>query len=234
MKKLPILLSVPHAGYQVPPEAAAYSRLTADEIVADGDEGAADVYDLKEHVTGFVTTEIARAIVDVNRAEDDRSPDGVVKTATCWLVPVYSTFPPPSVVETLLERYYRPYHARLAALAETACLGVDCHTMAAVGPPVGPDPGAERPRVCLADGDGVTLPSRWMSALVACFTEAFGEAAAANQPFRGGYIIRAHHHEMPWVQLELSRPGFLSNEEKRTRVLRALQEFCSNIPSNPG
>jgi N-formylglutamate amidohydrolase len=50
--------------------------------VADGDEGAAEIYDLKDHAAEFVTTDIARAIVDLNRAEDDRRPDGVVIAVT--------------------------------------------------------------------------------------------------------------------------------------------------------
>ncbi|MGD8376962.1 MAG: N-formylglutamate amidohydrolase, partial [Acidobacteriota bacterium] len=107
--KLPLLLSVPHAGLKVPPEAAPYCVLEPDAIVADGDEFARPIYALEDEVEAFVTTEIARAIVDLNRPEDDRRPDGVVKTHTCWNVPVYRPFPPDDVIETLLECYYRPY-----------------------------------------------------------------------------------------------------------------------------
>ena len=39
--RLPILLSVPHAGLRVPAEAEPYCCLARDEIIADGDEGAA-------------------------------------------------------------------------------------------------------------------------------------------------------------------------------------------------
>lgn len=221
--KLPILLSIPHAGRQIPPEAVPYCQLTSEEIAADGDEGAAEFYNIKEHVAAFVTTEIARAIVDMNRAEDDRHTDGVVKTHTCWNVPVYHTFPPPEVVERLLERYYHPYHAQLTALATAVRLGIDCHTMAPVGPPVAPDPGAERPRVCLSDREGVSLPPGWLDALASCFTAAFDASVALNQPFHGGYTIRAHCHEIPWVQLEVSRAPFLSNADKSHRTLKALR-----------
>ena len=140
--RLPLLLSVPHAGLSVPPEAQPNCILTPKEIEADGDVGAAEIYDLESDVTAFLTTDIARAIVDLNRAEDDRQKDGVVKTHTCWDVPVYDPFPSEQIIEALLEGYYRPYHARLRELATTGVrLGVDCHTMAAEGPPVGPDPG---------------------------------------------------------------------------------------------
>jgi formiminoglutamase len=234
--RLPVLLSVPHAGLRVPPEAETFCRLTTSQIMADGDEGAAEVYDLKDYVAEFVTTDVARTIVDLNRKEDDRRPDGVVKTETCWGVPVFGRFPPEPVVEQLLDRYYRPYHRRLSvAVPAGVRLCVDCHTMAAVGPPISPDPGEERPHVCLGNGDrdgsgnGLTLPKGWTGHLLGSFRTAFGAAVTTNRPFSGGYITRYHGRERPWVQVELSRAPFMSNEEKRLSVLRALTDFCQKV-----
>ena len=83
---LPLLLSVPHAGVEVPAEAEAHCILTPAQIAADGDEGAAEIYALADKVEGHITTHVARAIVDLNRAPDDFGPDGVVKTRTCWVI----------------------------------------------------------------------------------------------------------------------------------------------------
>lgn len=225
---LPLLLSVPHAGLRVPDEAAPHCILTERQIAHDGDEGAAAIYDLRTLVAEFATTDIARAIVDLNRAEDDRRADGVVKTYTCWNEPVYSRPLDDSLIEALLARYYRPYHAGLAKLAGSGViLGIDCHTMAAKGPPIGPDPGAERPWICLSHGDG-TCSAAWMDSLADCFAAAFEHDVSINHPFRGGYITRAHAAEMPWVQLELSRGDFLSNAEKRVRIERALRAWCTS------
>lgn len=219
---LPLLISVPHAGLRVPAEVEASCRLTVDQIVEDGDEHAAAIYDVADQVTSYITTDVARAIVDLNRAEDDRRPDGVVKTHTCFNVPVYHEPLSENTIEQLLTRYYRPYHERLRQLATPAVrLAVDCHTMLAVGPPIGPGAGIARPHVCLSHGDG-TCPDEWMDALAASFEEQFGDNVSVNDPFRGGYITRTHAAEMPWVQLELSRAPFASNAEKRQRVLDAL------------
>jgi formiminoglutamase len=219
---LPIALSVPHAGLEVPADVAALCALTPAEIAQDGDEGAAEVYALSAEVAAFATTGVARAIVDLNRAEDDRRKDGVVKTHTCWDVPVYRVFPSSDQIEGLLAAHHRPYHARLTAMAALgARLAVDCHTMAAVGPPVAPDPGAHRPWVCLSHANG-TCPAAWMAALVRCFEAEFGPNVRVNDPFQGGYITRTHAAEMPWVQLELSRAPFAPDAEKRRRVLAAL------------
>ena len=45
---------------------------------------AAAIYcPLEQYVGAFVTIDIARAIVDLNQAEDDFRKDGVIKTHTC-------------------------------------------------------------------------------------------------------------------------------------------------------
>ncbi|MGB7061327.1 MAG: N-formylglutamate amidohydrolase [Candidatus Zixiibacteriota bacterium] len=222
---LPLLISVPHAGLKVPPEVKELCALTEEQIVEDGDEGAAEIYSLQEEVASFVTTHIARAIVDLNRAEDDRRADGVVKTHTIWEVPVYREPLSDESVETLLARYHRPYHQQLSTLAKKAKLGVDCHTMAAVGPPVASDAGKQRPLLCLSNGDG-TCPDTWLKQLAECFERAFQVEVSTNFPFKGGHVIRSHAHELAWVQVELSRAPFLSNDQKRSCILKALTGWC--------
>jgi formiminoglutamase len=225
--KLPLLVSVPHAGLRVPTEVEACFALTPDQIIADGDEGAAEVYELESEVVAFVTTDIARAIVDCNRAEDDRRADGVVKTHTCWNVPVYRAFPSERVIESLLATYHRPYHRKLSECAsEEVLLGVDCHTMAEHGPPIGPDQGCERPHVCISNADG-TCRADWVESLARSLECFFGPSVAINHPFKGGHIIRAHAAEAPWVQLELSRAPFMTNSEKRACLINALGEWCN-------
>ncbi len=228
--KLPLLLSVPHAGLDVPDEVRDLVVLPLDEIARDGDVGAREIYDIAHAVGGYVTTPIARAFVDLNRAPGDRSPDGVVKTHTCWNVPVYARQPGEDRVRELLSHHYHPYHSRLESLAAGGrfVLGVDCHTMAAEGPPVGPDPGRKRPRICLGSGDGACPPG-WMSLLEDCFLKAFGPDVTRDDPFRGGYIVRRHGAGMPWVQLEMSREGFAPDADKRRMVLAALEDFVKRI-----
>lgn len=226
--KLPLLISVPHAGLTVPPEVKDLCILTPEQIDADGDEGAATIYALESEVTAYLTTNIARAIVDLNRAEEDRRPDGVVKTHTCRNVPVYKRPLSEDLIEILLARYYKPYHEKLTALAKKAKLGVDCHTMFEFAPPIAPDPGCERPYVCLSDANQ-TCPKQWIERLAACFREIFPNKVTINRPFTGGYIIQSHASELPWIQIELSRGAFLSDEQKHRRVLEVLTTFCHSV-----
>lgn len=227
----PVVLSVPHAGLDVPAELTGRHRLTEDEIRADGDEGAAEIYlPLAAEAAGFVSTPIARAFVDMNRAEDDIRRDGVVKTHTCWDVPVYDT--PLSEEETqgLLQSYHRPYHAALARAAEGVRLGLDLHTMAAHGPPVGPDPGVERPWICLGDARGAACDPAWTRALQQRLQASLGVSHVTyNAPFSGGYITRSRPGGLPWIQIEMSRGDWASPADKRAVLRAALSDWLDEV-----
>ena len=224
---LPLVISVPHAGLRVPAEVASACTLSAAEIKADSDGGAREIYSFADEAEAFVTTDVARAVVDVNRARDDRRLDGVVKTHTSYKVAVWDPQLSEAEVEGLLAAYYDPYHARLAELSAAGRwpLGVDCHTMAAAGPPVGPDPGRERPWVCVSNADG-TCPQEWIDTLREGFGQQLDGPVSINDPFRGGYISRSHSAEMPWVQIELSREPYLPFGTKRQVVLAALRYWA--------
>ena len=214
---LPLLISVPHAGIWVPPEVEDRCRLSDVELAADGDEQAAELYSCQAHVARWISTPVARAIVDLNREISDRRSDGVVKTHTCWNVPVYDRPLDEELIDRLLEKYYHPYHRQLSAAAGEVRLGIDCHTMAEHGPPVGPDPGQLRPAICLGDVQGTSLPGE------------FEFPVTINQPSSGGYITRCHAAEMPWVQIEFSRGAWLPLYEKRGRLMTALCRFCREL-----
>jgi formiminoglutamase len=227
--KLPILLSVPHVGWKIPREVQDICLLTKKDILDDGDAGAAEIYyPLEKEVKAFVTTDIAQAIVDMNRAENDFWKDGVIKTHTCWDVPVYKTYPSKDTIAKLIAEYHRPYHAKLSDLAKNVKIGIDCHTMAAVAPPVAPDSGMERPPVCLSNA-GSTCPQECIETLAQHLTQSLGFQVSINQPFKGGYIILSHANEIPWIQLEFSRAPFLSNRQKSSKLLDALKKWVAQV-----
>ena len=213
------------------PELQGLCILRREDILADYDAGAYSIYSpLQKHVEGFCTSDISRSLVDLNRSPDDIGGNGVIKSHTCWNVPVYSNFPDDKLVQAVLDRYYFPFHGKLSAAAKTdkIRLGIDCHTMSPVGPPMGPDPGGNRPVVCVSNRDG-TCPEAWVRGLASCFAEVFRERVAINTPFRGGYIIRAHASEMPWVQLEISQTDTYPVAFKKNCVLEGLRRFCHTV-----
>lgn len=229
---LPVLISLPHAGLKVPEALQANCLLTLEQIIKDGDEYAQEIYSpLQNEVAAFVTTDIARAVLDMNRAEDDRRKDGIVKTHTCWDEPIWRNPLDEATIQWLLDNHHRTYHRQLNRMAEQPdlILAVDCHTMAAVGPPVGPDPGMERPQVCLGNAKGQSCPDEWMMMLQSAFQEYFPGQVTLNNPFSGGYITQHHGHEMHWVQLELSRGNFAEPGQKSQWIHDALMEAMRRI-----
>ncbi len=255
---LAILVSIPHGGSETPPEVADRVIATPEEIFDDGDAFTREIYDLGAGVAHVQSARVARAFVDLNRAEDDRpprNPDGVVKTATCFDRPVYAEPLDADLTERLLARYHRPYHDALetAARQAGARLGLDCHSMAAEPPPVAPDAGRPRPLFCLSNAVGRTCDEEVVLRLASCIAEAFecpAREVALNRPFKGGYITRRHgRHPLPWIQVEMNRSLYLADpwfdrEERRVdperlgelreRFGRALSRFAAAAEPSRG
>ncbi|MFC1781715.1 N-formylglutamate amidohydrolase [Planctomycetota bacterium] len=228
MMKLPILISVPHAGFEMPSEVEEYNLLTQEEMICDGDEGASEIYAIESQVQAYVSTVMARAFVDVNRSVNDRGRDGVVKTHTCWDIPIYMSPLPEDLIQAMISKYYQPYHDKLTFFASEVKFGIDCHTMSEIAPPISRDSGQERPLVCLSNAEG-TFPVDWLKIMKDCFQQSFQAEISLNRPFKGGYIIQAHTAEMPWVQVEISRTDHLDNEEKKKKFLCTIEKFYSII-----
>ena len=222
---LPVLLSIPHGGDRVPPEATRHTVLDEASLFSDGDACTRAIYDLGDAVAAVQQADIARAFVDLNRPSDDRppaNPDGVVKSLTADGIPVWRGAgpPPDDLAATLIDRYWRPYHARLAELARRPGIRVafDCHSMAEVAPAIAPRPGERRPLFCLSNGSGTTAPQSLLEELAAALAGAFGCARREirlNDPFRGGHITRWHGRRFaaggtPWVQIEMNRSWYLA------------------------
>lgn len=223
---LPLALSVPHAGWLVPRWLRDRCLLDREQLLADGDVGSREIYALRDRVARFVTTPIARAVLDMNRAPDDIGrPDGVVKTTTCWNEPVWRQ-PLTDLQVARLLRLHADYHRRLAAFRGHVLAAVDCHTMSDTGPPIGPDPGVRRPAVCLGHVGGASCARDQVERLRDCFAAYIDGEITIDEPFAGGFITRRHGARMPWVQIELSRTTDPGYPEQREAVFAALRDWC--------
>ena len=221
MDTLPVLLSIPHGGMGVPAEVKDRVCLDPLDIHDDIDPFVREIYDLGQKVAAVVATHIPRTFVDLNRARDDRpprNPDGVVKTLTCVGKEIYARGQEldAALIDTLLERYYAPYHQRLRAAVHnsTIKLALDCHSMQAVGPQISPDVGQPRPLFCLGNARGQACPPETARRLADCLRRAFElqeHEVTLNQPFSGGYITRTYGgRPLPWIQVEMNRSLYLA------------------------
>lgn len=220
MDKLPVLISIPHGGSMIPRELDGLINLSDKEMLFESDAFTRDIYDLGDKAAAVVTTDVARALVDMNRHPEMLPPedeDGVIKDLTTYGTRVFKEgeAPDDDLMAVLIERYYKPFHERIEECMKLSGveLGLDCHSMAAKGPDLAKDAGMDRPMLCLGNVHGTTCPDETLLRLKGCFEESFGLAdadVALNSPFAGGYIVRTYSEgSQPWVQVELSRAMYL-------------------------
>jgi len=247
MQKYPVLISIPHGGLTIPDAVKNRIRLSQPDIFEDADAFTREIYDMADKAACVVSADMARAVVDLNRRPDDlppENPDGVIKSHTCYGKTVYRAGLEPDMplMQDLLRAYYYPYHERIASTLrerrENIVLGLDCHSMAAEGPPISPDRGKTRPVVCLGNFHGRSCPWDMIENLADRFRRAFrlnDEEVAINQPFSGGHITQTYGgHPVPWIQIELSRALYLDPlffdhgtlTVKRSRILEIRQMLC--------
>ena len=222
MTRLPVLLSIPHGGFRTPDELKERVFLAQDQIFDDSDAVTRDIYDLKDKVIEVISTEIARAFVDMNRATDARPPkdrDGIVKSVTCYEVPIYREGKEPGdrLIATLIKKYYEPYHKKIqeAVKRQGIELALDCHSMAETPPPISPDRGKKRPSICFGNNQGKSCSEEMTKKLAHCFRETFSlgpSEIAINRPFSGGYITHTYGQKpLPWIQIVINRQLYLNS-----------------------
>jgi len=236
--KAPILVSIPHGGWKIADEIKDIWALSKKDAFHDGDPFTSEIYDFSDRVEFQIVMEYYRAVVDLNREPDDiapKNPDGVIKSLTCWNVPVYkqNSLPDKQLQKFLLDKYYYPYHQQMEEQIKNPAvkLAVDCHSMAAKSPPIEADAGAVRPLICLGnlgDENGdiepvfnrVTFSPELIKFMAEEFKTVFEHedlevdppaAATMNVPFNGGNITRRYGGRgVPFVQIEMSRALYLS------------------------
>src|SRR4051812_41316907 len=146
--RVPVLVSIPHAGTDIPDEVA--ERLTPCALArADTDWHLPELYAFaREMGVGTIAARWSRYLIDLNRPPEDTNlypgldTTGLCPVDTFGSAPLYQPGKAPveAEVEQRLERYWRPYHNplraeldRLLALHGTVLLW-DAHSIAAIVP----------------------------------------------------------------------------------------------------
>ena len=221
MNTLPILLSIPHGGTQIPLELVGHLSITDKDLFDDSDPFVMQLYDLADRVQCVIKTDIARTFVDLNRSVQDISPDnpdGLIKSKTCHDKPIYThgKEPDDSLVRVLIESYYHPYHQTIQKSIEKLDLQLclDCHSMASVAPHFSPDEShSKRPMFCISNNDGRTSSQEMLELLADSLSRSFSinrEEISLNDPFHGGHITRTYgNNPVPWIQVEMNRDLYL-------------------------
>lgn len=232
----PVILSVPHAGRDYPPELADDCRFPADRLLPLEDR-LADHIALPAFKAGFsgVVARTPRAMIDLNRAETDMDPAmlsapmahapilsaktrgglGLVPRRTGALGDLWRRRFSPDEIAERIARVHRPYHDAIENLLESAlarhgyAVLLDVHSM----PPLPQDGPIAPPQVVIGDRFGRSAASVLTETAGATFAAA-GLRVAYNAPYAGGHILDRHarpQRNVHALQLEFDRRLYLDD-----------------------
>jgi N-formylglutamate deformylase len=220
--KLPVIISVPHAGTQVPEEM--FVRFTKPaKFLPDTDWHVDRLYGFtrKMGVHMLIGT-MSRYVIDLNRAPDDTSLyPGKFTTGLCPLTlfdgsPIYMKGKEPDKAEVLTRTvaYWQPYHEKLRSLLRTLkaqhprVVLFDAHSIASTVPTLFD---GTLPDLNFGTVDGASADNELADALLTLGQQS-GYSSVLNGRFKGGYITRQYGRPAEGihaVQLELAQRTYM-------------------------
>jgi N-formylglutamate amidohydrolase len=220
--ELPLLISVPHDGRDIPDDIAA--RMSDEgRAIPDTDWHVAELYDFARAMgANLVIANYSRYVVDLNRAADDTSLyPGQVATGLCPL----QTFAGAKIYRTggvddcekaqRIENYWRPYHAHIRNTLDALrskhgyALLWDAHSIPSLVPRLFD---GELPQLNLGSNSSASCSPAIEAAVAAVATQS-SYSTVINGRFKGGYITR--HYGSPQdnihaLQLEIAQRAYMN------------------------
>lgn len=232
----PLVISVPHAGTELPPPLAA--RLTPLALtLPDTDWHVASLYDFAPALgVTMVVARHSRYLIDLNRPPDDAALYGAAaKTGLCPThsfagEPLYrdgSTELQPAEIEQRRAQYWQPYHDALAAQLANArrrhgyALLLDAHSIRSVVPRLFE---GRLPDVNIGTYDGRSCGSAVTGAVRDCLAAAPRWSQVIDGRFKGGHITRHFgrpHEQAHALQIELAQSGYMDESGNGYDAARA-------------
>jgi N-formylglutamate deformylase len=223
--RVPLLISLPHVGTEIPPELA--ERLVPRALVSeDSDWHLERLYrPLAEKLgASLIVPRYSRYVVDLNRPPDDQplypgatGGTGLVPTRFFTDDPLYvdGALPDAASVAARREAYWRPYHEALAAEL-TRLRGQHGHALLFDGHSIRSELPwlfeGELPALNLGTADGASSAPAITAGLAALLAGQQQFSHVVNGRFKGGYITR--HYGQPAqdvhaVQLEMCQRCYM-------------------------
>lgn len=234
----PLVVSVPHAGTDVPAVDAPMLRALGPALLRDADAFVDRLFARAPALGApLVVAQVSRYVLDVNRAPDDvdhevcpeverparASARGLIWRTSTEGAALLARPLTKAELSSRIERLHTPYHAALTALLDERrrrfgfAVLLDAHSMPSTGRPGHSDPGERRADIVPGDVRGSSCaPS--LSRLVAQHFEGPRYRVKPNDPYMGGFITRAHGRPARGVhaiQLEINRDLYLDEDTVR-------------------
>lgn len=203
-----VILHIPHDSTLVPDAVRA-------QFALDDADLAAELVHMTDHhthalfATGVPAQQVVRApvsrlVVDVERFADDAQEPMSLRGMGAVYLQTHDRRPLRHAItaaqrQALLDTWYHPHHAALAAatqhaLGQHACaLVIDAHSFPSIALPYEADQALERPEICIGT-DAFHTPQALADLLVAAFRAA-GFTVGLNTPFAGALVPSAHYQK---------------------------------------
>jgi len=232
MKKLPILIIIPHGGYKVPEELSGLHNLSGFDLFTQADTCANDIFNFGDRVSRTCDTPVSRLFIDLDRPMKSVPPlttDGVIKNRTLYDREIFSegVMPDEISMANLIKRYYVPFHDRINSVIRSGSISLvlECHTAMSVAPANAVDKGMPRPIIDLhnsAESKSDVLKSAESGiagSLLECLEkELHDEEGTVTDRFRlnpepsaGHILARYGKRGIPMIRLTLSKALFLND-----------------------
>jgi N-formylglutamate amidohydrolase len=255
LPRLPVILSVPHAGRSYPSGLALKTRARSPDFLLLEDRFADHlVMSAVEAGSAALIAQTPRLWIDLNRGRADIDPDmvdapitashpisikargglGLIPRRTAGLGEIWRQRLSASELEQRIAVHHTPYHNALSNLltATATRFGsvalLDIHSM----PPLTVERGVRAPDVVIGDRFGRSAPNQ-LTERVAAVAAAQGLKVAVNSPYAGGYILERHgapglgRHA---IQVEIDRRLYLDSDLRHLGPgLRAVQQLITEI-----
>lgn len=232
----PVIISVPHAGRDYPPDLLSQTRVRP-QILRRLEDRWADLLAYPLIAQGFtvLVARTPRAMIDLNRHEREIDPAMVVglphsmslQSSTklrggLGLIPrrlpgMHELWHRPlawSEVQRRIEQTHQPYHAALAQMMMAArdayghAIVIDLHSMPPLPPPAA---GQAASSIVLGDRFGRSASNRLVT-LAADIATGHGLLTTQNHPYAGDHLIKRHGRPdrgMHAIQVEIDRALYL-------------------------
>jgi N-formylglutamate deformylase len=221
--ELPLLVSMPHVGTDIPDDIAA-TMTPAARVKTDTDWHLVRLYDfLREMGVSVLSARWSRYVIDLNRPPENtnlypgQDTTGLCPVDTFGREPLYldGRTPDEAEVRRRLALYWQPYHAqlrgelaRLKALHGRVALW-DAHSIASHVPRFFD---GKLPDLNFGTADGASCDAGMTDAIVSVARRHGGYTVAVNGRFKGGHITR--HYGKPQenvhaIQLEMCQSTYM-------------------------
>jgi N-formylglutamate deformylase len=252
--RLPLLITTPHSGERVPPEAPWLNSLEEKILMYDVDRYVDQLYapSIRQLTIPWIGTPWHRYSCDLNRWADDvdvdsvdgaHSPSGRFPRGLLWSITTegHRLMPRPvdrGIYEALLRRCFHPFHqalrlaaSRLAAeFPHQPLYQLDLHSMPSLGTKEHRDPGERRAELVISDQDGRSCRPELMD-LVEAAGHAAGFSVRRNWPYKGGRITETYGRPSEgWhcLQIELNRALYM-DEFTKAKIPQRFEEISARL-----